>query len=73
MEVVGVGLELMDLVMHFESCGSLRAPVPGLLIYLSIWIELGHEVLDITLILDVQKAILEVLSEVQIFVAVSFA
>ena len=29
----------MDLVMHFESCGSLRAPVPGLLIYLSIWIE----------------------------------
>ena len=63
----------MDLGVHFGSFGSLRAPIPGLLIYLGIYVELGQENLDITLVLDVQKTRLELISEGQILVAVSLA
>ena len=42
----------MALGVHSDSFGSLCAPVPGLLVYLGIDVELGQEVLDIALILD---------------------
>ena len=63
----------MDLGVRFDNCGSIRAPVPGLLISLVIYIELVQEVLDIALVLDGQKSSLEVLIEVQILVFVSLA
>ena len=59
------------LVYALENDCILRAPVPVLLVSLCIDVELGQEVLDINLVLDGQKAILEVLSEVQLLVAVS--
>ena len=52
----------MNLGMHFDNCGSLCAPVPGLLVSLGIYVELGQEVLDITLVIDGHKASLEVIS-----------
>ena len=61
----------MDLGMHVDSCGILHAPVLGPLIYLGIYVELGEEGLDITLVLDGQKDNLEELSERHILVAVS--
>ena len=57
--------------MHFDNCGSLFAPLPGLLLSLGIDVELGREELEITLVPDGYKASLEVLSEVQLLVAVS--
>ena len=60
----------MDLVVHFGNYDSLRAPVTGLLVYLGIDVELGKEGLNITLVLNVQKASLEVLSEGQLLVDV---
>ena len=59
--------------MHFDNCGSLLAPVPGLLFYLGIDVELGQEGSDITLVIDGQKTRLELLSESQLLVAVSLA
>ena len=50
LEVVGV--ELMDLGMHFDSFGSLYAPIPGLPTFLGIGIALVKEGLDIALIID---------------------
>ena len=44
--------ELMALGMNFDSCSSLRAFVPGLLVFLNIYVELGQEGLYITLVLD---------------------
>ena len=52
----------MELGMYFDSCGSLRDPVQRLLITLGIWVELGQEGLDITLVIDGNKARIEVLS-----------
>ena len=69
LEVVGVSL--MALGMHSDSCGSLRAPVPGLLVSLIIQVELVQEGLEITLVLDDQKSSLEFLSEGQISVTAS--
>ena len=60
----------MALGMNFRNCVSLLAPVPGLLVYLGIDVKLGQEGLDIILVIDVQKASLEVLSEGQILVAI---
>ena len=60
MEVVGV--ELMALGIHFDNCGSLRAPGKVLLVHLGIYVELGQEGLDITLVIDGNKARIEVLS-----------
>ena len=40
LEVVGV--DLMDLGMYFDSFGSLRDPVPGLIVSLGIAVELGQ-------------------------------
>ena len=73
LSVVGVGVESLALGMHFYNYGSLRAPVLGLLIYLGIYVELGQEIFDITLVLGWHKAILGVLSEVQIIVSVFLA
>ena len=61
----------MALGMHFENCGSLCAPVPGLIVYLVIYVELGQEGLGVTLVLDDQKARIELLSGGKIIVAVS--
>ena len=68
-----IGVDLMDLGVHFGGFVSLRDPIPGLLIYLGIYVELGQENLDITLVLDVQKTRLELISEGQILVAVPLA
>ena len=38
-----VGAELVALGMQFENCGSLCAPVPGILISLGIDVELKQE------------------------------
>ena len=53
-----LGVELVALGINFENFGSIRAPVPGLLNYLGIYFELGQEVLDTTLAINEQKAIL---------------
>ena len=66
-----VGVELVALGMHFDNFGSLHAPFPSLMFSLGIDVELGQEVLDITLVLDVHKTSLEFLSEGQLLVAVS--
>ena len=63
----------MVLDMHFENCFIHRAPVLGLLVSLSIYVELVHTGLDITLVLDDQKSILEFLSEDCLISAVSLA
>ena len=46
-----VGVELMALGVYFDSFGSLCDLVPGLLVYLGIYVELVQEGLDIALIL----------------------
>ena len=61
-----LGVELLALGMHFDNCGSLRAPVLGLLIYLGIDVELGQRGLDKILVRDGHKSSLEVLSEGQL-------
>ena len=50
LEVVGV--ESMALGMHFDSFGSLCAPVLGIIVSLGIDIELGKGGLDTALIID---------------------
>ena len=50
LEVVGV--ELMALGKHYENCGSLCAPVLGVLIYLVIYVQKRKEGLGTTLVLD---------------------
>ena len=57
-----LGVELVSLGMHFDNCGSLRAPVPGLLVSLGIDVEFEKEVLDITLVISGHTSRLEVLS-----------
>ena len=59
--------------MHFYNCGNLRATVPGLILSLVICIELVHGGLDIILVVDDQKAILELHSEGQFLFDVSLA
>ena len=61
----------MALGMHFGSCVSLRAPVPGLIVSLGIYVELGQEGLGITLVLDAQKSSFEVISYGKLLVDVS--
>ena len=51
----------MALGVKFDNCGSLRAPVPGVLISLGVYVELVQELLDITFFLSGHKAVLEVL------------
>ena len=63
----------MALRMHFGSFGSLCAPVLGLIVSLGIDVELGQEVLDISLILDGNNFSLEVLGQGQLLVAVSLS
>ena len=71
MEVVGK--ELMALGMNFDNCSSLHDPIPGLRFSMRIFVELEQEGLDTTLVLDGNKASLEVLSEDYLLVAVSLA
>ena len=68
-----VGEELVTLGMHFDSFGSLYDPVLGLIVYLGIDFELVQEGLEIALDLDDYKAIIALLGEGQLFVAVSLA
>ena len=42
----------MESGMNFDNCGSLSAPVLGLIVSLGINVELLQESLDITLVLD---------------------
>ena len=63
----------MALGTKSENGGSLCAPLPGLLVSVGIDVDLVQEVLKITLVLDVQKTSLELLSEVQLLVDVSLA
>ena len=63
----------MNLGVHFDNFGSLYASVPGLLISLGMYVELGKKILEITLVLDGQKASFEVLSGGQILVALYLA
>ena len=50
-----LGVELVDLGIHFENCGSIYEPVLGLILSLDIDGELGQEGLDITLVVDSQN------------------
>ena len=59
--------------MHFGNCGSLCDPSPILIFPLGIYVELGQKFFVVTLVLDRKKAILEVLIEGRLFVAVSIA
>ena len=61
-----VGVYLLALGMFFDNCGSLCAPVSGLIFSLGNGVESGQEVLYIYLVLDVHKASLELLSEVKL-------
>ena len=45
-----VGVELVALGVQFENCGSLSSPFPCLIVSLGIYVELGQEVLDVTLV-----------------------
>ena len=56
--------------MYFDNCGSLRAPVPGLIFYLGVYVELVQEGLDVTLVLEDQTSSFEVLNEGQLHVSV---
>ena len=71
--MVVVWVELVALGVHFEKCGSLRSPVPSLLFSLGFYVELVQEGLDITLVLDGQKAILEVPNEIQLIFSASLS
>ena len=53
----------MYMGMNLDCCDSIHAPVPNLLVSLGIYVDLGHEVLDITLVLDGQDNSLEGLSQ----------
>ena len=55
--------------IHFDCCGSLRDPVPGLLFSLGIYVELGHEVLDLVLVLGGQEARIKLPSQGQLIIA----
>ena len=66
-----VGEKLIYLGMKFNSCVSFCDPFPGLLVTQGIYVELGQEGLDITLVLDGHMVNLELLSEGKLFVAVS--
>ena len=56
--------------MNLECFGSIHAPVPGLITSLVILVELGHEGLNITVVLDGLEASVEVLSQVQLLIDV---
>ena len=68
-----VGVELVNFGVHFDNCGSLHDPVPGLIFSMGIYDELVQEGLGINLVFDEQKNIIEVLSEGQLLVTVSLA
>ena len=45
----------MTMGIHFDSHGSIQAPVPGLLVYLGIYVELEQEGLNVALVLDAHE------------------
>ena len=59
--------------MHFDNWDSLRAPAPGLIVSLGSYAELAQEGMNVTLVLDGQKARPEVLSGGQLLIAFSLA
>ena len=59
--------------MHFDNYGSLHAAVPGILVSLVVYVELGQEGLGIDLFLDGQQASLEVLGGGKLPISVSLA
>ena len=61
----------MAVGIYFDSCGRIRAPVPGLLFSLSNQVDLVQEGFDIILVLDGHKVRLEVLSHGWLLVAIS--
>ena len=50
--------------MYFERFGCICYPVPGLLIYLGINVELGQEGFHVALILDGHDASFKILVEI---------
>ena len=62
----------MALGMNFDNCSSLHDLVPGLKFSMRIYVELEQEGLDTTLVLDGQKARLEIIREGKNLVYVSF-
>ena len=60
--LVLVGVELMAAGIKFDCCGSICAPVSGVLVSMGIYFELGHQGLYIVLILDSQETSLEFLN-----------
>ena len=56
--------------MNLDYFGSIHAPVPGLITSLVILVELGHEVLNITLVLDGLEANVEIISQGQLLIDV---
>ena len=60
----------MDVRLRFDCWSSLHTPVMGILVSPGIKVELGDEGLEVILSLNVQYAILEVLSQVNIIVAI---
>ena len=71
--LVVVGVESVLLRINFDNFVGLCNLVSGLLVFLDIGVELGKEGLDTALVLNGQKASLEVLSGGRILVAVSLA
>ena len=66
-----VGVDLVDLRTNFENFGGFGAPVPGLIVSLGSYVDLGQKGLDITLNLYGHKTSLEVLSKGHLLVYVS--
>ena len=60
----------MSMGMNLDCFGSIHAPVPGLITSLVIFVELGHEGLNITLVFDGLEASVEVLSQGQLLIDV---
>ena len=56
--------------MNLDCFGSIHAPLPKLITSLVILVELVHEVLNITLVLDGLEASVEVLSQGQLLIDV---
>ena len=60
----------MSMGMNLDCFGSIHAPIPGLITSLVILVELVHEVLNITLVLDGLEARVEIIIQVQLLINV---
>ena len=66
-----VGVDLVDLGMNFDNCGSIRAPFHRVLVSVGIEVELGKGGLHISLLRDGHNVRIEFLSEGQLLVSIS--